>query len=113
MANGVHEAARHHRPAPDPPRGRLPAAVIAEPVISAGGVIMPSPGDFPRLKELCAARGMPLILDEAQTGMGRLGANFAFEQDGAAPDRLPPGDRLRPRHPRSGDRRVSVASASL
>ena len=64
------------------------AACIAEPIISAGGVIVPPAGYFPRLKELCAARGMLLILDEAQTGLGRLGANFAFEQDGAVPDIL-------------------------
>ncbi len=64
------------------------AAVIAEPIISAGGVIVPPAGYFPRLKELCEARGMLLILDEAQTGLGRIGARFAFEQDGAVPDIL-------------------------
>jgi 2,2-dialkylglycine decarboxylase (pyruvate) len=64
------------------------AAVIAEPIISAGGVIVPPAGYFPRLKELCEARGMLLILDEAQTGLGRIGAPFAFEQDGAVPDIL-------------------------
>ncbi len=64
------------------------AAFIVEPIISAGGVIVPPPGYFPRLKEMCRARGMLLILDEAQTGLGRLGANFAFEQDGAVPDFL-------------------------
>jgi 2,2-dialkylglycine decarboxylase (pyruvate) len=64
------------------------AACIAEPIVSAGGVIVPPPGYFPRLKQLCVARGMLLILDEAQTGLGRLGANFAFEQDGAVPDIL-------------------------
>ena len=65
-----------------------PAACIAEPIISSGGIIVPPAGYFPRLKELCQARGMLLILDEAQTGMGRVGANFAFEQDGAVPDIL-------------------------
>lgn len=64
------------------------AAFIAEPIISAGGVIVPPSGYFPCLKELCQARGMLLILDEAQTGLGRVGANFAFEQDGAVPDIL-------------------------
>ena len=65
-----------------------PAAMIAEPIISAGGVIVPPVGYFPRLRELCDARGMLLILDEAQTGLGRIGARFAFEQDGAVPDIL-------------------------
>jgi 2,2-dialkylglycine decarboxylase (pyruvate) len=64
------------------------AAVIAEPVLSSGGIIVPPPGYFPRLEELCRARGMLLILDEAQTGLGRLGANFAFEQLGVVPDIL-------------------------
>jgi 2,2-dialkylglycine decarboxylase (pyruvate) len=64
------------------------AAVIAEPIQSSGGIIVPPPGYFPRLKELCEARGMLLILDEAQTGLGRLGANFAFEQVGIVPDIL-------------------------
>ena len=64
------------------------AACIAEPIISSGGVLVPPPDYFPRLKELCAARGMLLILDEAQTGLGRVGAIFAFEQDGAVPDIL-------------------------
>ncbi len=63
-----------------------PAAAIAEPVISTGGVIVPPAGYFPRLRELCRARGMLLIIDEAQTAFGRLGANFAFEQDGVVPD---------------------------
>ncbi len=62
------------------------AAAIAEPVISTGGVIVPPAGYFPRLSELCQARGMLLIIDEAQTAFGRLGANFAFEQDGVVPD---------------------------
>jgi 2,2-dialkylglycine decarboxylase (pyruvate) len=62
------------------------AACVAEPILSTGGVVVPPPGYFPRLKALCEARGMLLILDEAQTAFGRVGANFAFEQDGAVPD---------------------------
>ena len=50
-----------------------PAAVVAEPVLSAGGVIVPPPGYFARLIELCDEREMLLILDECQTGLGRLG----------------------------------------
>ncbi len=64
------------------------AAMIVEPIISTGGMVVPPPGYFPRLKALCEARGMLLILDEAQTAFGRVGANFAFEQDGAVPDFL-------------------------
>jgi 2,2-dialkylglycine decarboxylase (pyruvate) len=61
-------------------------AVIAEPVLSAGGIIVPPDGYFRRLRELCDARGMLLVLDEAQTGFGRLGTMFGFEHDGIAPD---------------------------
>ena len=72
----------------DSQRSGQPAAAIAEPILSTGGVIVPPPGYFPRLRELCQARGMLLILDEAQTAFGRVGANFAFEQDGVVPDFL-------------------------
>lgn len=64
------------------------AAVLAEPVLSSAGVIVPPEGYLKRLKELCAARGMLLILDEAQTALGRLGVNFAFERDQTVPDIL-------------------------
>ena len=62
------------------------AATIAEPVLSAGGVIDPPPGYLRRLAELTRARGGLLIVDEAQTGFGRLGTMFGFEQDGVVPD---------------------------
>lgn len=63
-------------------------AVIAEPVLSAGGIIVPPPDYFQRLQKLCHERGMLLILDEAQTGFGRLGAMFGFELYGVEPDIL-------------------------
>ncbi|HSO29928.1 MAG TPA: aspartate aminotransferase family protein [Candidatus Sulfomarinibacteraceae bacterium] len=62
------------------------AATIAEPVLSAGGVIDPPPGYLARLAELTRARGGLLIVDEAQTGFGRLGTMFGFEGDGIVPD---------------------------
>src|SRR6266550_6768784 len=62
------------------------SALIAEPVLSAGGIIVPPDGYFRRLRELCDARGMLLVLDEAQTGFGRLGTMFGFEHDGIVPD---------------------------
>lgn len=63
-------------------------AVIAEPVLSAGGIIVPPPEYFQRLRQLCDERGMLLILDEAQTGFGRLGTMFGFESFGVTPDIL-------------------------
>jgi len=64
------------------------AAAIVEPILSVGGIVELPPGYLARLKEKCAERGMLLIVDEAQTGLGRVGANFAFEQQGAIPDIL-------------------------
>ncbi|MSP48875.1 MAG: aspartate aminotransferase family protein [Alphaproteobacteria bacterium] len=63
-----------------------PAAVIAEPILSSGGIIEPPSGYFPKLKAMAAERGLLLILDEAQTAFSRVGANFACEQDGVVPD---------------------------
>jgi len=63
-------------------------AVIAEPVLSAGGVIVPPPDYFQHLRTCCDERGMLLILDEAQTGFGRLGTMFGFELYEIEPDIL-------------------------
>ena len=62
------------------------AAVIAEPVISAGGVIVPPPGYFDALAHETRKRGMLLIFDEAQTAFGRLGHWFAASHLGVTPD---------------------------
>jgi len=63
-----------------------PAAVITEPLFSAGGVIEPPPGWLKALQEMCHARGMLLIVDEQQTGLGKLGQMFGFESEGVIPD---------------------------
>ena len=65
-----------------------PAAFIAEPILSSGGILELPPGYLRALKAHCEARGMLLILDEAQTGVGRTGLLFAFERDGVVPDVL-------------------------
>ncbi|MYC33602.1 MAG: aspartate aminotransferase family protein [Chloroflexi bacterium] len=65
--------------------GRM-AAVITEPLFSAGGVIEPPPGWLLELKLRCERRGMLLILDEAQTGLAKLGSMWASEQEGVVPD---------------------------
>lgn len=64
------------------------AAVIVEPILSSGGIIELPDGYLAALREKADERGMLLILDEAQTGMGRTGDNFAFERDGVVPDIL-------------------------
>ena len=64
------------------------AAFIAEPILSSGGVLDLPVGYLAALRAHCQARGMMLILDEAQTGVGRTGLMFAFERDGVVPDIL-------------------------
>jgi 2,2-dialkylglycine decarboxylase (pyruvate) len=65
-----------------------PAAIIVEPVLSAGGVIVPPPGYFGALRTACDERGMLLIFDEAQTGLGKTGRTFCYEHEGVVPDIL-------------------------
>ena len=65
-----------------------PAAFIAEPVLSSGGILDLPPGYLAALQARCRERGMLLVLDEAQTGIGRTGTMFAFERDGVVPDIL-------------------------
>jgi 2,2-dialkylglycine decarboxylase (pyruvate) len=65
-----------------------PAALIAEPVESSGGVIVPPEGYWQKVREHCEKRGMLLIFDEAQTAFGRLGRDFAFQHFGVEPDIL-------------------------
>jgi len=64
------------------------AAFIAEPILSSGGMLELPKGYLAALKEKCRERGMLLILDEAQTGVGRTGDMFAFQRDGITPDFL-------------------------
>lgn len=62
------------------------AAVIAEPVHGAGGVIPPDPGYWPRLREICDRHDTLLIADEVITGFGRTGRWFALERWDVRPD---------------------------
>ena len=64
----------------------LPAAVIVEAVQGEGGINVASVPWLQRLRELTAARGILLILDEIQAGVGRTGWFFAFEAAGIVPD---------------------------
>jgi 2,2-dialkylglycine decarboxylase (pyruvate) len=64
------------------------AAVIVEPVLSAGGMLFPPDGYLKRLRELAHQNGALFIVDEAQTGFGRTGTWFAIEHHNAQPDIL-------------------------
>lgn len=72
----------------DDPKGGVqqPAAMLLEPVQGEGGVI-PAPDSWlRRMREITAARGIPLIADEVQTGVGRTGTFWAVERSGIVPD---------------------------
>lgn len=62
------------------------AAVIAEPIQGETGVIVPPPGYFKQVKEICTSSGALLIMDEIQTGLGRTGRMWASEHWGIVPD---------------------------
>lgn len=64
-----------------------PAAFIGEPVLSAGGVIVPPQGYYQVLREELRKREMLMIFDEAQTGLGKTGKMFGFQhEEGVVPD---------------------------
>jgi putrescine aminotransferase len=62
------------------------AAIICEPVMGAGGVIVPPPSYFARLRGICDRHGILLIADEVITGFGRTGKWFALGHWGIEPD---------------------------
>lgn len=64
------------------------AAFIMEPILSTGGILDLPKGYLKRMTEECKKRGMLIIMDEAQTGVGRTGQMFAFEHDDIVPDIL-------------------------
>ena len=61
-------------------------AIIAEPIIGGGGVIVPPDEYLPKLRQICDDYGLLLILDEVITGFGRTGKMFACEHWGVQPD---------------------------
>jgi acetylornithine/N-succinyldiaminopimelate aminotransferase len=61
-------------------------AVMVEPVQGEGGVNVPDDGYLPAIRTWCDQKGILLILDEIQTGVGRTGTLFAYEQYGVEPD---------------------------
>jgi acetylornithine/N-succinyldiaminopimelate aminotransferase len=61
-------------------------AVMIEPIQGEGGVNLPDDGYLPAIRQWCDQKGILLILDEIQTGIGRTGTLFAYEQYGVEPD---------------------------
>ncbi|KQT88124.1 aspartate aminotransferase family protein [Aurantimonas sp. Leaf443] len=64
------------------------AAILVEPIQGEGGIRSVPAQCLRGLRELCDANGLLLIYDEVQTGVGRTGTFYAYEQSGAAPDLL-------------------------
>jgi len=62
------------------------AAFFAEPIIGAGGVLVPPEGYLDRIQEICREREVLLVLDEVITGFGRTGEWFATGRYGLSPD---------------------------
>lgn len=63
-----------------------PAAMIVEPVQGEGGTIPAPDGWLRRMRQLTTAYGIPLVVDEVQTGVGRTGAFWAVDHSGVLPD---------------------------
>lgn len=63
-------------------------AFIAEPVQGVGGVIVPPPGYFERIRAICDKYDILMVADEVITGFGRLGRNFGIQRWQAVPDMI-------------------------
>jgi putrescine aminotransferase len=63
-------------------------AVIAEPVQGVGGVVVPPPGWFERVRAVCDRHDLLLVVDEVITGFGRLGKPFGIQRTSVTPDML-------------------------
>jgi len=74
----------------DDPSGGVvpPAAMILEAVQGEGGVVPAPDGWLREMRRITAERGIPLIVDEVQTGVGRTGAMWAVEHSGIVPDAM-------------------------
>ncbi|MFF8615690.1 diaminobutyrate--2-oxoglutarate transaminase family protein [Streptomyces sp. NPDC015350] len=85
---GAEIAARWTENLLDDPKGGTPppAGMILEPVQGEGGVNPAPDGWMRRMREITAARSVPLVVDEVQTGVGRTGAFWAVDHSGIVPD---------------------------
>jgi len=66
--------------------GDAHCAILVEPILGESGVVVPPPGFLAGLRRLADARGLTLIFDCIQTGMGRTGKLFAYQHEGVTPD---------------------------
>lgn len=66
--------------------GPTTVGVLLEPVLGEGGVVVPSRDYFPAVRGICDRHRLAFVADEVQTGLGRLGEWFGFQDRGAVPD---------------------------
>ena len=64
-------------------------AILVEPILGEGGVVIPQPGYLKGVRDICDRHGLLLIADEVQVGIGRTGTLFAYEHTGIEPDIMP------------------------
>ena len=64
-------------------------AILVEPILGEGGVVVPRPGYLKGLRDICDRHDLLLIADEVQVGIGRTGTLFAYEHAGIEPDIMP------------------------
>ena len=64
-------------------------AILVEPILGEGGVVVPRPGYLKGLRDICDRHELLLIADEVQVGIGRTGKLFAYEHAGIEPDIMP------------------------
>lgn len=87
--DGVRDSVRRAEGSPAPV-----GAVLAEPILGRGGIVVPPDGFLRGLREICDGERILLILDEVYTGLGRTGRWFATEHEGVVPDILVVGKAL-------------------
>lgn len=64
------------------------AAILLEPILGEGGVIVPPSGYLKEVRSICDQTGALMLLDEVQVGVGRTGLLFAFQHEGVVPDAI-------------------------
>ena len=64
-------------------------AILVEPILGEGGVVIPHAGYLKGVRDICDRHGLLLIADEVQVGIGRTGKLFAYEHAGIEPDIMP------------------------
>src|SRR3546814_5755796 len=65
----------------------LPISIVVEPILGEGGYVLPPPGWFRSLRDLCDRHGIVLVADEVQSGMGRTGEMWAIQHFGRSEER--------------------------